>query len=80
MASPVSPYMMSSGDSVENLSPDRALQKVRELVTNSLDTLSKVGSTALTNLGLNGVVQHWAAIFLINQCSNSMVSDKTNSI
>ncbi|XP_017330552.1 EF-hand calcium-binding domain-containing protein 6 isoform X1 [Ictalurus punctatus] len=41
MASPVSPYMMSSGDSVENLSPDRALQKVRELVTNSLDTLSK---------------------------------------
>ncbi|XP_060782724.1 EF-hand calcium-binding domain-containing protein 6 [Neoarius graeffei] len=43
MASPVSPSMMSSvtGDRVENLSPERALQKVKELVTNSSDTLSK---------------------------------------
>ncbi|GAA6101273.1 EF-hand calcium-binding domain-containing protein 6 [Tachysurus ichikawai] len=43
MASPVSPSMISSvtEDSVKILSPDRALQKVRELVTNSLDTLSK---------------------------------------
>ncbi|TSQ92613.1 EF-hand calcium-binding domain-containing protein 6 [Bagarius yarrelli] len=43
MESPVSPSIMSSvtGDSVENLSPDRTLQKVKELVTNSLDTLSK---------------------------------------
>lgn len=47
MVSPVGPSMMSSVtiDSVENLSPNRALQRVRELVTNSMDTLSKVGST-----------------------------------
>ncbi|KAM9470710.1 EF-hand calcium-binding domain-containing protein 6 [Clarias gariepinus] len=38
-----SPSMLScvTGRSFENLSPDRALQKVRELVTNSVDTLSK---------------------------------------
>ncbi|XP_026802202.3 EF-hand calcium-binding domain-containing protein 6 [Pangasianodon hypophthalmus] len=43
LVSPVSPSMMSSvtGDRIENLSPERALQKVRELVTNSLETLSK---------------------------------------
>ncbi|KAK3564762.1 hypothetical protein QTP86_025272 [Hemibagrus guttatus] len=47
MASPVSPSVISSvsGDSVENLSPDRALQRVRELVTNSLDTLPKAFTT-----------------------------------
>lgn len=47
VASPVSASMMSSvtGDNIENLSPERTLQKVRELVTNSLDTLSKVKST-----------------------------------
>lgn len=65
MASPVSPSMMSSvtGDRVENLSPERALQKVKELVTNSSDTLSKVGSTDCTNLGQNGFVEKWLATF-----------------
>ncbi|KAF4091133.1 hypothetical protein AMELA_G00033480 [Ameiurus melas] len=50
MASPISPSMMSSGDSVENLSPDRSLQKVRELVTNSLDTLSKTSEEWLEKI------------------------------
>ncbi|XP_058252475.1 EF-hand calcium-binding domain-containing protein 6 [Hemibagrus wyckioides] len=47
MVSPVSPSVISSvsGYSVENLSPDRALQRVRELVTNSMDTLSKAFTT-----------------------------------
>lgn len=77
-----SPSMLScvTGRSFENLSPDRALQKVRELVTNSVDTLSKV------LYRVNSVVQNWADTFnlltrvaLIWQVTNRTAFDSSLS-